>query len=169
MTVPILIVVLSVWIGILLMYLRMMKNARAAELAREGIAIEQAVVTQWNARSICRRMALSGFWTAAVVGVGALWERSLQGRGRIQWTPMTLGGSLVISAVIGALLGYLFVVRDLVAERRSKGQRVNLVLRAYFNSGFISLFLWIGTGVIAAVGGIVVYGAVLVARVGPAR
>ncbi len=169
MTVPILIVVLSVWIGVLVIYLRMMKNARAAELARESPAIEQTVATQWNAHSISRRMAVSAFWTVAVVGLGFLWERPLQGRGRIKWTAATLGGSLIISAMIGAMLGYLFVVRDLVAERRSKGQRVNLVLRAYFNSGFISLFLWILTGLVAAIAGIFVYGAVLVSRVRPAR
>ncbi len=169
MTVPILIVVLSVWIGILLIYVRMMKNARAAELARESPAIEQTVATQWNARSISRRMAVSAFWTVAVVGLGFLWEPSLKGRTHIKWTAATLGDSLIISAMIGAMLGYLFGVRDLVAERRSKGQRVNLVLRAYFNSGFVSLFLWIVTGFVVAIAGIIVYGAVLVSRVGPAR
>jgi len=91
------------------------------------------------------------------------------GKARAGWTPALIAGFFLFMAMTGALIGYCLALRDLVLERRSKGQRVNPVLRAYFGWGLVSLILWSVTVFAAGFVGIVFYGIFLVQRVGPAR
>jgi hypothetical protein len=113
-------------------------------------------------------MAACAAVTVAVVGTSILWVSAQDVKAR-STTTTALVAWVLASAVTGALVGYCLALRERLLELRSKGQRVNPVLRAYLCSGYLSLTLWIGTAIVVAIGGIVVYGAILMDRVGPAR
>jgi len=162
------IILLVVWIAVILFALRKLNRAKAAESSARTVLADSRNATNWNARSVGLKMAGSALAAVAVVGIAFLWRRPSRGGVRAHWTPALIVGSLIFAAISGALIGYCLALRDLVAERRSRGQRVHPVLRAYFSSGFVSLILWSVTGFAAGIGGIVFYYSFLSPGVGPA-
>lgn len=162
------IILLVIWIGVILVVLRNLNRAKTAEAASRTLLADVPDATHWNARSVGLKIVGSALATVAVTGIAFLWGRPSRGGVRGRWTPGLVVGSLVFAAVSGALGGYCLALRDLVQERRLRGQHVPLVLRAYFSSGVVSLILWIITGFAAGIGGIVFYYAFLSPGVGPA-
>ena len=158
------ITILVVWITAILFFARRLNRAKAAE-ASPTIEFDDAhTATRWNARSVGLKMAASAGITVAVVFISVLWVSPSPGKSR---APLIVG-SLIFSAVTGALAGYCLALKDLVQERRARGQRVHPVLREYFSAGVLSMILWIVTGFAAGIGGIVFYHAVLSPGVRPA-
>ena len=109
--------------------------------------------THWNIRSVSLKMAVGAVVAAGIVGFSALAVTAPRGDARSPRSPGLLLGYVLFAAVTGALIGYFLALRDLVLERRSKGQRVHPVLRAYFCWGLFSVVLWCVTGFAAGIGG----------------
>ena len=77
-------------------------------------------------------------------------------------------GSSLFTALAGALIGFCLALRDLVQERKSKGERVPWYLWIYFDLGIVSLLLWSVTLFAAGIAGIIFYYTFLSPGVGPA-
>ena len=52
---------------------------------------------------------------------------------------------LCLAAVAGGLIGFLLTMKDRVKRRLARGERVNLIARAYLGMGIWSLLLWCPT------------------------
>jgi len=53
--------------------------------------------------------------------------------------------ALLVAAVCGGLIGFLLTMKDRVKRRLARGERVNLLVRAYLGMGIWSLLLWCPT------------------------
>ena len=104
------------------------------------------------------RRQLAGVRGAAVVGfVLGLFTLVGVGSGDRDLPPAFWACAVVATTIVSAIAGLGLSLRDCLRDRLQKRQRVNMILRAYFVSGFVSLVLWIGT----AIGLVVVLGAIL--------
>jgi hypothetical protein len=59
------------------------------------------------------------------------------------WRVTLIG--LLVAAVCGGLIGFLLTMKDRVRRRLARGERVNLLVRAYLGMGIWSLLLWCPT------------------------
>jgi hypothetical protein len=130
-------------------------------------APDRAKATSWNTRSIGLKMAGGSLVALLCFGVAVL--RQFRNQARSGWTSALLIGSFLFTALVGALIGFCLALRDHVRERKSKGERVHWVLRAYFDLGIVSLLLWSVMLFAAGIAGIVFYYSFLRPGVGPAR
>jgi hypothetical protein len=124
--------------------------------------------THWNARSVGLKMAGGALVAAVLAGSSVLETTPPPGAAPSLRTPGLLVGQILFFAIAGALAGYCLALRDLVLERRLRGQRVHPVMRAYFSWGVVSLVLWCVTVFAAGIAGIVFYYSFLSPGVGPA-
>ncbi len=99
-------------------------------------------------------MLIGAFFAVGCVGLGTL-QVDEPGQPR---NHALIIGCLLFAAVAGSLIGFFLALKDLVQERLSSGQRVNLLLRAYFAWGLGSLLLWSVTLFAAGIGSIILIG-----------
>ena len=161
--------ILGLCIAFVLLFLWKTLGGEAAKSSLIIPPADKPNPTRWNVRSVSLKMAAGAVVAAVGVGFSALLVAAPRGDARLPQTPGLLVGSVLFAAVTGALIGYFLALRDLVLERRSGGQRVHPVLRAYFSGGLVSLILWCVTGFAAGIGGIIFYYSFLSPGVGPAR
>jgi hypothetical protein len=107
-------------------------------------------VPTWNVRNVLLKMAV-GASLAMAIGAIAILSQARSA------TVHSSAVGLVVVAVIGALIGCFLALGDHVRDCRSRGLRVNPVLKAYFAWGIGSVILWIATALVAAIGGLFVY------------
>jgi hypothetical protein len=115
--------------------------------------VSKTEATVWNFRSVLLRMAVGAVVTMLCVTGSVLWRRRDEDHPGV--APGYMGGLLTFAAVTGALIGFFLTVRDLVDERRAKGQRVPFVLSAYYERGLASAVLWVASSIIAALAAII--------------
>jgi hypothetical protein len=156
-------------IFVVLIFSRWMNRAAAVERVLAGHSVEPPGDIRWTARSVGLKMAYGAASIVALIVVSYFGSRSPNAKGRVTVSTSTIVASLVAAAVAGALIGFCVALRDFVSERIVHGLRVHPVLRAYYSWGLGSLLLWVVTGFVAAIGGIIVYGSLLMPRTGPSR
>jgi hypothetical protein len=127
-----------------------------------------ASATQWNVRSIGIKMVGCALIAVVIVSYSVYLTKPPHGKAPSGRTAAQLAGTLLFTAITGALIGYFLALRDYVLERRSRGLRVHPMLRAYFSWGIVSLLLWVVTLFAAGIGGIVLYYSFLSPGVGRA-
>jgi hypothetical protein len=90
-------------------------------------------------------------WLKAVCGVviaayitGTVFLRQGKGADRAtHWRVAIIG--VVFAAVAGGLIAFVLTMKDRVKQRLARGERVNLLARAYLGMGIWSLILWCPT------------------------
>jgi len=162
------IILVAGWIVIILVFLQKLNRAKAAESASNTIRSGKPKPSQWNARSVGLKMGGSAGIAASVVVGSVFWVNRPGGGAKTPLTLAELLGYFLFAAATGAIIGYVLALRDLILERQARGQRIHPVLRAYFSSGLVSVFLWSVTGFVAGIGGILFYYAFLSPGVGSA-
>jgi hypothetical protein len=160
--------IIGMCVAMLLLYFRKMRAAKAGESAAVAGGERSLAPTRWKGRSVAIKIGGCALITVLIVGFSVLVTRPPPGRMRDARTAAFIGGTMLFAAVAGALIGYCLALRDLVDERKGRGERVHLVLRAYFAWGIGSLILWFVTLFAAGIGGIIFYYAFLSPGVGRA-
>jgi hypothetical protein len=154
-----------VGIAVTLVLLRRAKRALADEKGSSAQFIDTSGQTHWTVWSVGSKMLICAVATVSVVGGCIMWVRAGDPKFRETATTAGIVAWLVASGVTGAFVGFCLALRERLLEQRSKGRRINPALRAYLCSGYLSLTLWIVTGLAAAIGGIFIYGAILMDHV----
>jgi hypothetical protein len=141
----------------------------AAKFSPVTPLVDKTKETDWNLRSTGLKMAGGALVAAGIVGFSALGVTAAPGEAGSPRTYGLLVGSVLFAAVTGAFIVYCLILRDVVMKRRSRGERVHLVLRAYFSWGLVSLILWCVTVLAAGIGGLILADAFMSPGAGRAR
>ena len=161
--------ILGVVIALVLLFLWKTLRGDAAKFSPVAPRVDKTKATDWHVRSVSLKMAGGALVAAGIVGISALAVTAAPRDARSPRTYGLLVGSVLFAAVTGAFLVYCLILRDLVMKRRSRGERVHLVLRAYFSWGFMSLIFWCVTVLAAGIGGLIVADAFMSPGAGRAR
>jgi hypothetical protein len=84
-----------------------------------------------------------GVLVALYLTLQSFW-RNAKGADRATAVRVTLVG-LVVAGIAGALIALFLAMKDRMKERLARGERVNLLARAYLGMGIWSLLLWCPT------------------------
>jgi hypothetical protein len=93
-------------------------------------------------RPVRVKIALGVFVTLCMTVVGLV--RSPKPPDPKTEMPLIIGG-LIFATACGGVISYLLHVKDRVKHRLARGERVNLLARAYLGMGIWSLVLWFPT------------------------
>jgi hypothetical protein len=121
-----------------------------------GKTTSKSDVPQWKTQSDGFKMAVGAMVAVALVSFSELLV-NLKTAGRSTFSPFAIAGSLFFAGVTGAAIGDALAIRDRVLDRLSRREHVNIVLRALFSSGVLSLLLWSVFLFAAGIGAIVLY------------
>lgn len=69
-------------------------------------------------------------------------------RQKIEWNWLGWGVVVVTVTLLGTLAGFALVLKDVIERRVSDGERVHVLLRAYFTYGPKSVLLWFVTSIV---------------------
>jgi hypothetical protein len=155
-------------VAFLLLFFRKLRGGMPAASPSVAAGKPRPAPARWNARSVAIKMGGCALITLVIVGAAVLDTKPPPGRVRDARTPPFIGGTLLFAAVTGAFVGYCLALRDLVDDRRRRGERVHLALRAYYGWGIASLILWFVTLFAVGIGGIIFYYSFLSPGVGRA-
>jgi hypothetical protein len=161
--------ILGAFVALVLLFLWKTLRGDAAKFAPATPLVDKTKTTDWNVRSVSLKMAGGGLVAASAVGFSALAVTAAPNKDGSPRTYGLLVGSVLFAGVTGAFLVYCLILRDLVMKRRARGERVHLLLRAYFASGLVSLILWCVTVLAAGIGALIVADAFMSSGAGRAR
>jgi hypothetical protein len=87
-----------------------------------------------------------GALVGILVAIGAVHRMIVNGL--VEFDPVRAVGTVVGTALIGALAVILLLLKDVVQKRIQAGQRVSFLLRLSFGMGVTSLLLWAITAIL---------------------